>query len=202
MKRWYQAVMTAVLLMMALLPIHAADSQVIYQGGAEDFVLTLNHDPFMINASDLVPGQALQESFLVSNRSQQPIKLIVTCSAADNKLWDGLMMTITDDAQKVLFTSTSMSESVSLGLFQIDQEKTYHLQISLPTALTNDYQNQLTQFRIIFKAIEGTRDLPETGGKDLPNTGVQGINEQAIAVLIVAGLVILALNQYIDRKQH
>lgn len=194
MKKFVTILLALVLAFSAVLPVSAAQGDVTYYGGAEQFVFTpgSDHSPTDLfpDFKDVMPGDTLTQTITVKNDDNQYTRIDLYLRALGAQEDSGeflsqLQLQVKrsgDSTGEYLFNAAAdetaqLSDWVCLGTFFPGSEVQLDVTLMVPVTLDRQYQNAIGKLDWEFNAREfpiGTGDGSGDGshtGKDNPHDG-------------------------------
>lgn len=154
----------------------AADSQVIYQGGADAFVMVPENTDLFQNFKGVMPGDTLTQTITVKNTVAKSggVKLYLKAESTDETI-NGFLkqMTLTvKQGDTVLSEATAeqtagLTENVLLGSFSQNDNVNLEVMLQIPITMGNEFQDASGTIYWVFTAEE----IDSTGGETGPGGG-------------------------------
>lgn len=189
-------------------PIQAADSTVVYRGGAEHFVCLPeeNGNDLFSSFKGLMPGDSVQQTIHIENAREKKVKVKLylraeAISEADRAFLSRLQLTVEQGDRRIFQAPADqqdgLSENVLLGTFYSGGKTDLTVTLQVPDTLENDFQNASGAITWVFTAEE----LPIDASDPVPPyTGDSSHPEVYWAVLTISLLTLAALLLFWRKK--
>lgn len=207
MKKILTFLVVFALVLSSALPVYAADGKVTYSGNAGSFVFEPGSDHSLTdlfpNFKDVMPGDTLTQKITVKNDADKKVKVKIYLRSLgaqeDSKAFlSQLGLTVqksADNEMAYMFDGAAsekaqLYEWVCLGTLYSGGQVNLDVTLTVPTALSNEYQNQIGLLDWEFMVEE----LPvEPGDPEPPLTGDDFNLKLWIGVLLGSGGILIGL---------
>ena len=205
---WMAALLAALLVLCNVLPAMAAQSEVIYEGDAQEFVFIPASTDLFGNFKGVMPGDTLRQSIVVRNDASKGVKVKIYLQALGvveqtQDFLSRLELKVVQQGSSVLFDAPAdqtdgLTEPVCLGTFYSGAEVELEALLEVPLSLDNTYQEAMGTIRWRF-IVEEYPIEPEDPKP--PVTGEQSMIGWYVAAfgLAAAGCIVLLCKK--KRKQ-
>ena len=211
MKRIVMLIVTAAVLLSAVLPVYAADGAVTYSGNAREFIFAPDLFP---NFKGVMPGDSIIQKITVKNDQSKNVEVKIYMRSlgahADSvdflsklrlrvqKSGENTMAYMFDAAAN---ESAQLTDWVCLGTLYSGGEVNLDVILSVPTSLSNEFQDQVGYIDWEFKVEEFPIDPddpkpPQTG--DDSRTGLYFL----LAICCIFMIIVLLVWRKKDRKDE
>lgn len=215
MKRFVMLIVTAAILLSAVLPVYAADGAVTYSGNAREFIFApgSTHSPTDLfpNFKGVMPGDSLIQKITVKNDQSKNVKVKIYMRSlgahADSvdflsklrlrvqKSGENTMAYMFDAAAN---ETAQLTDWVYLGTLYSGGIVNLDVILDVPVELDNTYQNQIGYLDWEFKVEEFE---VEPGDPEPPPTGDNDSLILWLVIIALAVIIILILFRRRKREQ-
>ena len=181
---------------------YAADSLVVYEGTAMDFIFVPNSTDLFQDLKDVLPGDELTQEIIVKNINDKSVRVYLRAETVESEYRDflsKLSLSIIQDGSSRLFDAPAdqqqaLVNNVLLGTLYPGVDTELHVILNVPSSLGNEYQNTEGVIRWVFTVEE--LDDPWT-----PKTGDDSVTWIWYAVLSIAVVAIAVVLIFKKKKK-
>ena len=205
LKRTGMLLLCLVMLMSLALPAAAADSNVIYNGKADNFVFlpgsSKSGSDLFPNFKDVMPGDSLTQEITVKNKASNRVRVKIYIRALgaeeDAEFLNQMKLTVAQNGDSILFKAPAdetaqLTNWTCLGTFYSGAEIKLNVTLDVPITMGNEFQNSTGklqwEFRVEEFAVEASDpSAPKTGDDmNLPLMyTIMGVSLVGIIVLLI-----------------
>ena len=196
MKKMLKLIITIILIFAFVIPVSAAEGNVIYSGNAGEFIFQPGSDYSLTdlfpNFKDVMPGDTLTQTITIKNNATRNVRISMRSLGAHEESVEFLKqlnLYVEKPQDTPLFEAPAdetaqLTEWVQLGIFAPGAEMDLEVSLQVPVTLDNTYKSLIGYIDWEF-VVEETDDGPKTGDDSALLPWIIGAGASILLVVLV-----------------